>query len=69
MEYACLQGHSAYQFGDSCLDMNDYARRAKKLGYSAIGVADKDHLYALPELFDACRKNGLHAVAGCEFSV
>lgn len=67
MEYACLQGHSAYQFGDSCLDMNDYARRAKKLGYSAIGVADKDHLYALPELFDACRKNGLHAVAGCEF--
>ena len=67
MRYACLQGHSAYQFGESCLDMEDYARRAKKLGYGAIGVADKDHLYALPELFDACRKYELHPVAGCEF--
>ena len=66
MRYACLGGRSAYQFGESCLSMGDYARRAKALGYSAIGVADRAVVYAFPELFDAARKYGLHAVAGCE---
>lgn len=66
MRFACLQGRSAYQLGESCLMPDGYARRAKALGYESIAIADKNSMTALPKLFEACRREGLHPVAGVE---
>ena len=37
---------SVYSFMDSVVDLNSYVARAKELGYQALGLMDRDNLYA-----------------------
>lgn len=69
MRYANLWGISAYQFGESCLNMEDYAAKAERLGYGALGLADKDSLFAWPSFFSACQKHNLKPLAGVQLEL
>ena len=44
--FAQLDTKSVYSFMDSVVDLNSYVARAKELGYQALGLMDRDNLYA-----------------------
>ena len=69
MRYTCLNGRSAFQFGESVLTPSEFAKRAKALGYSAIGFTDPVSIMVAPKLFDACRAEGIHGVLGFEINI
>lgn len=66
MGFCALYARTAYQFAESALSPSAYAKKAKELGYDAIGIADKASLFACPEFFDACHKEGIRPVLGME---
>ena len=69
MRFTCLNGRSAFQFGESVLTPSEFAKRAKALGYSAIGFTDPVSIMVAPKLFDACRAEGIHGVLGFEINI
>ena len=44
--FAQLDTKSVYSFMDSVVDLTTYIKRAKELGYQALGLMDRDNLYA-----------------------
>ena len=44
--FAQLDTKSVYSFMDSVVDLPSYVKRAKELGYQALGLMDRDNLYA-----------------------
>lgn len=63
MSYSQLNTTSAYTFGHSTILAEEYASRARELGYSAIAFNDSS-CYAFPRLADAAQKEGLKPVFG-----
>lgn len=63
MHYSQLNTLTCYQFGQSTLLPKPYAKRAKELGYEAIGFCD-ENLYSFPSFTDACLQEGLKPVYG-----
>jgi error-prone DNA polymerase len=53
---------------DGAVSPSDLASAAAKLGWSALALADANNLYGLPELVDACRAQGLKALAAASVS-
>jgi DNA polymerase-3 subunit alpha/error-prone DNA polymerase len=41
-------------------------RAAKRLGYTAVALTDRNNLYGFPAFLDACREHGLRPIAGAE---
>jgi DNA polymerase III subunit alpha len=58
-----LNTTTAYTFYSSSLLIEDYAKKAKELGYDGIAVSD-DNPYAFPSHANACAKYGLKAIFG-----
>lgn len=63
MSYSQLNTTSAYTFGHSTILAEEYASRARELGYSAIAFNDSS-CYAFPRLADAAQKEGVKPVFG-----
>ena len=63
MFYCQLNTQSCFEIGESTIELDDYAKRAKKLTYQAIGIADSK-LYAYPYLADACLNNDIKPIYG-----
>lgn len=63
MFYCQLNTQSCFEIGESTIELNDYAKRAKELTYQAIGIADSK-LYAYPYLADACLANDIKPIYG-----
>lgn len=55
---------SAYSFGESCVRIKDYVLKAKELGYTAVGLCDKNHLYGFPLFFECCKREGMRPIGG-----
>lgn len=66
--YYQLCTRTCYSFSHSSVLPEEYAQRAKALGYSGIGVSDLN-LYAYPSFADACQKEGLKPLFGYEISL
>lgn len=59
---------SSFEFYKSSVSVKDYANRAKKLGYSGIGICD-NNIYSYPYLSDECEKNSLKPLFGYRFFI
>lgn len=68
MFYCQLNTISCYDFGQSTIDLDSYAKRAVELEYQGIAVADTN-LYSYPYLSDACKANDLKAIYGYRFKL
>ncbi|MCB5054259.1 PHP domain-containing protein, partial [Streptococcus mutans] len=43
--FAQLDTKTVYSFMDSLIDLKSYIKKAKEMGYSHIGIMDRDNLY------------------------
>lgn len=68
MPFNPLNTITAYDFGESIILPSSYAKRAKELGFKAIGVADKTR-FAFPSFSDACKSEGIKPIFGVRISL
>lgn len=57
---------TVYSFMDSLVTIEQYVARAKELGYTHLGIMDRDNLYAAYSFMEACWRAGIHPIVGCE---
>lgn len=63
---AQLDTKTVYTFMDSMMTIDRYVAEAKKMGYTHLGIMDRDNLYAAYSFMEACEKAGIQPVIGCE---
>ena len=63
MFYCQLNTQSCFEFGESTIELEDYAKRACELDYQAIGIADTK-LYAYPYFAESCKTYNIKPVFG-----
>ena len=56
--FAQLDTKSVYSFMDSVVDLPSYVQCAKELGYQALGLMDRDNLYAAYHFAQLATKHG-----------
>ena len=64
--FAQLDTKSVYSFMDSVVDLPSYVKHAKELGYQALGLMDRDNIYAAYHFGQLGTKNGLRPLIGME---
>ncbi|MCZ9311447.1 DNA polymerase III subunit alpha [Weissella koreensis] len=64
-----LNVRSAYSLLKSPMLPNVYTEYAKYLGYSAVGLADEQNLYAMVNFYQQAKKNGLTPILGITIEV
>lgn len=69
MGFVHLNAHSHYSLLDALGTPKDILKKAKELGYSAIGLTDNAYLYGAVEFYKAAKDAGLKAILGCEFYI
>ncbi|MGT2753931.1 DNA polymerase III subunit alpha [Streptococcus ovis] len=66
---AQIDTKTVYTFMDSTITIDKYVARAKDLGYTHLGIMDRNNLYAAYSFMEACYRNGIQPVIGCEFEL
>lgn len=64
-----IQNYTTYSTLSGVKEPKDWVQQAKELGYSHLGLCDKDTLAGLIEFQEACKKEDIHPVLGAEFLV
>lgn len=67
--FAQLDTKTVYSFMDSLIDLKSYVKKAKELGYSHIGIMDRDNLYAAFHFIEMARQENLVPVLGLEMNL
>ncbi|WP_155997621.1 DNA polymerase III subunit alpha [Streptococcus ruminantium] len=65
---AQLDTKTVYTFMDSMVTIEEYVSRAKELGYQALGIMDKNSLYAAYHFMVACQRENVQPLIGCELN-
>ncbi len=66
---AQLDTKTVYSFMDSMMTIERYVARAKDMGYTHLGIMDRDNLYAAYSFMEACEKVGMQPIIGCEMEL
>lgn len=61
-----LHVHTTYSLLDGACQIKPLVKRVKELGMSACAITDHGNLYGLKAFYDACRKEGVKPILGCE---
>lgn len=64
-----LNVRTAYSLLNSTVNIQDYVKKAKELGYQAIGIADHNVLHGALEFYQACQKIGIKALMGMTLEI
>ncbi|MDR3076463.1 MAG: DNA polymerase III subunit alpha, partial [Synergistaceae bacterium] len=64
-----LHVHSEYSLLDGASRCGDLARSASEMGMSAVALTDHGVMYGCVEFYNACKKNGVKPILGCEVYV
>lgn len=62
-----LHVHTEYSLLDGCARIKKVVKAAKQLGMPALAITDHGNMYGSVQFFDACKKEGIKAIIGCEF--
>ncbi len=65
-DFVHLHCHSTFSLLEAVPTPEEIVLRAKELGQSAVGLADKGYTYGLIEFYKACKEHGLKAILGLE---
>lgn len=63
---AQLDTKTVYTFMDSMVTIDQYVARAKEMGYTHLGIMDRDNLYGAYSFMEACLRSGIQPVIGCQ---
>jgi len=66
MQFVHLHNHTEYSLLDGATKVSDMARQARELGMPAIAITDHGYMYGVPAFVEACDKQGIKAIVGCE---
>lgn len=61
--------HTGYSLQSGACRIAPLVRKAKELGQTALAITDNGALYGAVDFFDACKKEGIKAIIGCELSI
>jgi DNA polymerase-3 subunit alpha len=65
-DFVHLHNHSTYSLLEALPSAEEIVLRAKELGQTAVGLADKGHVYGLIEFYQYAQKHGLKAIIGMD---
>ncbi len=65
-DFVHLHCHSTYSLLEALPSPEEIVLRAKELGQTAVGLADKGYMYGLVEFYQYARKHGLKPILGLE---
>jgi DNA polymerase III subunit alpha len=65
-DFVHLHCHSTYSLLEALPSPEEIVLRAKELGQSAVGIADKGHIYGLIECYQYAEKHGVKPILGME---
>jgi len=65
-DFVHLHNHSTYSLLEALPSPEEVVLRAKELGQTAVGLADKGYVYGLIEFYQYAQKHGLKPVLGLE---
>ncbi len=65
-DFVHLHNHSTYSLLEALPSPEEVVLRAKELGQTAVGLADKGYIYALVEFYQYAQKHGLKPILGLE---
>lgn len=68
-DYCHLHVHSEYSTLDGFGSVNNYAKKAKKLGYRYLACTDHGNIDGLIKFQEACENNGIKPILGCELYI
>ena len=64
-DFVHLHLHSHYSLLDGLGKVEQYVKKAKKLGMKAIALTDKGNVHGLIDLYKACQKEEIKPILGC----
>ena len=68
-DFVHLHVHTEYSLLDGIARIDQLTKRVKQLGMPAVAITDHGNMYGAVKFYDACRKNDIKAIFGCEFYV
>ena len=68
-DFVHLHLHSEYSMLDGACRIADIPKRAKECGHHAVALTDHGVMYGAVSFFDACKKEGIKPIIGCEVYV
>ncbi|MDR3136927.1 MAG: DNA polymerase III subunit alpha [Coriobacteriales bacterium] len=66
MAFVHLHNHTEYSLLDGQTKVAQMARQARDFGMDAIAITDHGYLLGVPAFVDACNKEGVKPIIGCE---
>ena len=68
-DFVHLHLHSEYSLLDGACRIAEIPRRARECGHSAVALTDHGVLYGVPAFVEACKREGVKPIVGCEVYV
>ena len=68
-KFVNLHVHTFYSILDGLSKPEEYVKKAKEQGMSAIAITDHGTMHGAIEFFKACKKHNMKPIIGCEFYV
>ena len=65
-DFVHLHVHSEYSLLDGMCRVSELSKRAKELGMKAIAITDHGVMYGVVNFYEACVKEGIKPIIGCE---
>ncbi len=69
MSFVHLHVHTEYSLLDGACRIGELVRAAKSIGQNSIAITDHGVMYGAVEFFDACKKENIKPIIGCEVYV
>ena len=68
-EFTHLHVHTEYSLLDGACRIEPLVKRAKELGMTSLAMTDHGAMYGAVDFYEACKKEGIHPIIGCEVYV
>lgn len=68
-DFTHLHVHTHYSFLDGFGKVEDWVKRAKKLGFKSLGITDHGNMCGALDFYLECKKQGIKPVIGSEFYI
>lgn len=69
MPFVHLHNHTEFSLLDGAARINNLVKRAKELNMPALAITDHGVMYGIINFYQACKKEGIKPVIGCEVYV
>ena len=68
-DFVHLHVHSEYSLLDGAAQLDKLVTKAKALDFPALALTDHGNLFGAIDFYEACKKNGVKPIVGCELYV